>query len=73
VLGNKGEFDRRTEGELGENWAKASQTTTHLEAAQREIAGGWWMWALRDAVVRTIPDFGVRLAPVEWAGDSKLT
>ena len=52
------------EGELGENWAKASYHTTHLDASQREIAGGWWMWALRDAVVMAghAPSAGEALA-----------
>jgi hypothetical protein len=37
------------EGFLGEAWARNSVYVTQLDPSQREIAGGWWMWALRDA------------------------
>jgi hypothetical protein len=39
------------EGGLGEGWAKACENLTGRPANEREIAGGWFMWALRDAVV----------------------
>jgi hypothetical protein len=38
------------EGPLGEGWASASESVTHLPARKYEMAGGWFMWALRDAV-----------------------
>lgn len=38
------------EGDNGLAWANASSGHTGLDATQREIAGGWFMWALRDAV-----------------------
>lgn len=38
------------EGKLGEAWAAASESVTHRPRTEREIAGGWFMWALRDAV-----------------------
>jgi hypothetical protein len=37
------------EGEIGKNWAAASSPFTHHPAEDMEIAGGWFMWALRDA------------------------
>lgn len=39
------------EGDLGRGWADASSGVTGLAAEQRQIGGGWYMWALRDAVV----------------------
>jgi len=39
------------EGAVGESWAAVSEGVTHLPAAEREIGGGMFMWALRDAVV----------------------
>jgi len=39
------------DGELGKNWAAASSPVTGLPATDHEIAGGWFMWALRDAVI----------------------
>lgn len=38
------------EGDIGLGAATHSAVVTHLEPTQREIAGGWWMWALREAV-----------------------
>ncbi len=38
------------EGDIGRGWAAASQCVTHRSVEEREIAGGWFMWALRDAV-----------------------
>ena len=38
------------EGPLGEGWADASAGLTHLPPKEHEIAVGWFMWALRDAV-----------------------
>lgn len=38
------------EGDVGRGWAEASTYVTHLPAEQREIGGGWLIWALRDAV-----------------------
>jgi len=38
------------EGRVGLGWATASESVTHLDPKRREIAGGWFMWALRDAV-----------------------
>lgn len=40
------------EGETGENWAGASTFLTKIPQSEREIAGGWLMWALRDAASR---------------------
>ncbi len=37
------------EGSIGEGWAGASASVTHLPAEERQISGGWFMWALRDA------------------------
>ncbi len=39
------------EGTGGEGWAAASQGTTHLPPSEHEIAAGWFVWALRDAVI----------------------
>ncbi|MBP6307217.1 MAG: hypothetical protein KA334_00745, partial [Opitutaceae bacterium] len=41
------------EGDIGRGWAAASQCVTHRSVEDREIAGGWFMWALRDAVAAT--------------------
>jgi len=38
------------EGRLGQDWAEASEGLTHIPAKEHEIAVGWFMWALRDAV-----------------------
>ncbi len=38
------------DGPIGEGWAGASSYVTHLPAADRQIGGGWFMWALRDSV-----------------------
>jgi hypothetical protein len=38
------------EGDIGQNWAGGSSAMTHLPAEERQIGGGWLMWALRDAV-----------------------
>ena len=37
------------EGEIGRNWAGVSSAFTGRPAEDREIAGGWFMWALRGA------------------------
>jgi hypothetical protein len=39
------------EGPGGEGWAAASGVVTHLPASEHEFAAGWFVWALRDAVV----------------------
>jgi hypothetical protein len=41
------------EGKLGEDWAQDSQWLTHILPKEHEIAVGWFMWALRDAVFST--------------------
>ena len=38
------------EGDYGRGWAGASEATTKLPAEERQIGGGWLMWALRDTV-----------------------
>ncbi|RFC41448.1 MAG: hypothetical protein DUW69_002680, partial [Verrucomicrobia bacterium] len=38
------------EGEYGTGWAGASTYVTKLPVAERQIGGGWLMWALRDCV-----------------------
>jgi hypothetical protein len=38
------------DGPIGEGWAGASSFVTHLPAKERQIGGGWFMWALRDSV-----------------------
>jgi hypothetical protein len=38
------------EGDLGRFWAGASLALNGHPAADREMAGGWFLWALRDAV-----------------------
>ncbi len=38
------------EGEYGTGWAGASTHLTKLPVADRQIGGGWLMWALRDCV-----------------------
>ena len=38
------------EGNVGRNWAANSASLTHLPAEEREIAVGWFMWALRQSV-----------------------
>ena len=39
------------ENELAANWASNSVDLTGYSPQLKEIAGGWWMWALRDAVL----------------------
>jgi hypothetical protein len=39
------------EGDIGLGWTRVSSPWTGTPVSQREIAGGWFMWALRDAVV----------------------
>jgi len=39
------------EGDLGTFWAGACEGLTRKPRSEREIAGGWFMWALRDAVI----------------------
>jgi hypothetical protein len=38
------------EGAIGLGWAESSAAWTGLPPAERQIGGGWFMWALRDAV-----------------------
>ena len=38
------------DGDIGRSWAGASEGVTGIPAAERQIGGGWMMWALRDAV-----------------------
>ena len=38
------------EGAIGLGWAESSSAWTGLPPADRQIGGGWFMWALRDAV-----------------------
>lgn len=38
------------DGQVGFDWARVSSFLTHRPAAEREIGGGWFMWALRQAV-----------------------
>jgi len=38
------------DGDLGRTWAGISVSATGLPAEERQIGGGWLMWALRDAV-----------------------
>ena len=38
------------EGDIGLGWAGASASLTNLPPDQRQVAGGWLAWALRDAV-----------------------
>ncbi len=37
------------EGAIGRGWAEASAAWTGLPPEERQIGGGWFMWALRDA------------------------
>jgi hypothetical protein len=39
------------EGSGSVGWAVASQGITHLPPSEHEFAGGWFVWALRDAVI----------------------
>ena len=38
------------DGDIGRGWADASSSVTGRPAADREIGGGWLVWALRDSV-----------------------
>ncbi|HLP09572.1 MAG TPA: hypothetical protein VK178_15520 [Opitutaceae bacterium] len=38
------------DGDLGRGWAAASSSVTGQPPEERQIGGGWLMWALRDAV-----------------------
>ncbi len=38
------------DGPVGLGWARISSSLTHQPAANHEIGGGWFMWALREAV-----------------------
>lgn len=40
------------EGQLGLNWASNSRPILGLPAESHEIGGGWFIWALRDAVAQ---------------------
>ncbi len=44
------ELQPQLEGALGEGWAAPGAGLLGLPSQQREIASGWFMWALRDAV-----------------------
>lgn len=46
------ELQPHLEGELGLAWAGISESVHHIPAAEREIGAGWFMWTLRDAVIR---------------------
>ena len=37
------------EGSLGDAWSGPGEATYGIEPGKKEIAGGWFMWALRDA------------------------
>lgn len=58
------------EGDAGRSWAEYSRGMTNRDPDEREIAGGWFVWALRDAVnaaglapdARTALDFYRQLA-----------
>lgn len=39
------------EGAIGREWAVSSEFVTGHPADDREIGGGWFLWALRDAVI----------------------
>ncbi len=39
------------EGRIGDGWAANSEFLTGKPRSEREIAGGWFMWALREAVI----------------------
>ena len=39
------------EGQIGVNWADASASLTGRPKEEREIGGGWFIWALRDAAI----------------------
>lgn len=41
------------EDQLAADWATYSQELTGFPPEKKEIGGGWWMWALRDAVFLT--------------------
>ena len=38
------------EGDIGRDWATISSPLTHCRPEEQEIGGGWFMWALRQAV-----------------------
>ena len=38
------------DGDIGRGWAGASESVTGIPAIERQIGGGWMMWALRDAI-----------------------
>jgi len=38
------------EGAIGQAWSDMSRDVTHLSVQDHDIAGGWFMWAMRDAV-----------------------
>ena len=44
------ELRAHLEGPVGLGWAEASTAWTGIPAGERQIGGGWFMWALRDAV-----------------------
>ena len=58
------------EGQIGLDWANVSSFWTHQDPQDREIGGGWFMWALRQAVqaaghaqnARDALDFYTRIA-----------
>jgi hypothetical protein len=44
------ELKPQLEGNIGRNWASVSSFLTHRRPEEREIAVGWFMWALRQTV-----------------------
>lgn len=44
------ELQPHLDGDIGRGWADASSGVTGRPAADREIGGGWLVWALRDSV-----------------------
>ncbi len=44
------ELEAPLEERLARGWAENSVDLTGFQPSEKQIAGGWWMWALRDAV-----------------------
>ena len=47
------ELESSLEGTIGQEWANLCRDLTGRPGEEREIAGGWFMWAMRDAVVES--------------------
>lgn len=56
------------EGDLGKGWASHGAFLTGIDPEEREIAGGWFIWAVRDAAAQAGFHTGGRAAMAFYSG-----